>query len=290
MLLISFTFRQILRLSKFVVYLLSLVVEVFFGVVGIAPVHGGGLYVSVKGMPRPEHHSLQIAASFLCPGNEGISEFMGMMLGKQPLERRLYRTQINGLCFFEIDIGKNFSKHRGEEDIAFDFHSSLSLFARGADEEVLFRAYGFEFTPAQTAIEHDEQNARCGIVFVGNTELYESFFFGFSQSISFLAFMIGQDDLLHGGDKSEIVSGEVKDARESEMQFLCRPEFPFVYVTEQVFLYSVSRHILEGNAGEVFFEVAFAHAFVFLICTGFNRLLFEGKPLRNVVGEENGLQ
>ena len=90
--LISFTFRQILRLSKFVVYLLSLVVEVFFGVVGIAPVHGGGLYVSVKGMPRPEHHSLQIAASFLCPGNEGISEFMGMMLGEQPLERRLYRA------------------------------------------------------------------------------------------------------------------------------------------------------------------------------------------------------
>ena len=241
-------------------------------------------------MPRPEHDRFEIAPCFFRPGNEGISEFMRVMLGEQPLERRLYRTQINGLCFLKIDIGKNFSKHRGEGDLAFDFHSSLPLFARGADEEVLFRVYGFEFAPAQAAIEHDEQSARCGIVFVGDAELYESLFFGFSQGVSFLAFMIGQDDLLHGRDEPEIVSGEVEDAGESEMQFLCRPEFPFVYVTEQVFLYSVSRHILEGNAGEVFLEVAFAHAFVFLICTGFNRLLFEGKPLRNVVGKENGLQ
>ena len=102
--------------------------------------------------------------------------------------------------------------------------------------------------------------------------------------------MIGQDDLLHWGDKSEIVCGEVKDAGKSEVQFFCRPEFPFVHEAKQVFLYFGSRHILERNAGEVFLEVAFAHAFVFLICTGFNRLLFEGKPLRNVVGEENGLQ
>lgn len=174
--LISFTFRQILRLLKFVMYLLSLVVEVFFGVVGIAPVHGGGLDVFVKRMPSPEHDRFEIAPCFLCPGNEGISKFMGMMLGKQPLECRLYRTQIDGLCFFEIDIGKNFSKHRGEGDLAFDFHSALSLFARGTDEEVLFRAYGFEFAPAQAAIEHDEQSARCGIVFVGKCRTLREFF------------------------------------------------------------------------------------------------------------------
>ena len=124
---------------------------------------------------------------------------------------------------------------------------------------------------------------------MGNTELYESLFFGFSQSISFLAFMIGQDDLLHWGDKSEIVSGEIEDAGESEMQFLCRPEFPFVHEAEQIFLYFGSRHILERNAGEVFLEVAFAHTFVFLVCTRLDRLLFECEPLRNVVGEENGL-
>ena len=125
---------------------------------------------------------------------------------------------------------------------------------------------------------------------MGNTELYESFFFGFSQSISFLAFMIGQDDLLHGRDEPEVVSGEVKDAGKSEVQFFCRPVFSFVHEAEQILLYFVSRHILEGNTSEVFLEVAFAHAFVFLICTRLNRLLFEGKPLRNVVGEENGLQ
>lgn len=159
------------------------------------------------------------------------------------------------------------------------------MFARGADEEVFFRAYGFEFASPQTEVQHNQQSACSGIVFVGDTELYESFFFGFSQSISFLAFMIGQDDLLHGRDEPEVVSGEVKDTGESEMQFLCRPEFPFVHEAEQIFLYPGASHIFEGNAGEVFFEVAFAHAFVFLICTGLDRLLFESKPLCNIVGE-----
>ena len=55
------------------------------------------------------------------------------MLGEQSLERRLYRTQINGLCFLKIDVWKNFLQHRGEGDLAFYFHSALSLFARGAD-------------------------------------------------------------------------------------------------------------------------------------------------------------
>lgn len=74
------------------------------------------------------------------------------------------------------------------------------------------------------------------------------------------------------------------------MQFFCRPEFPFVHEAEQVFLYPGAGHIFEGNAGEVFLKVAFAYAFVFLVCTRFYCLLFEGEPLCNVVGEENGLQ
>lgn len=125
---------------------------------------------------------------------------------------------------------------------------------------------------------------------MGNTELYESLFFGFCECRAFLAFMVGQDDLLHWRDKTQIISGEVEDTGESEVQFLRRPEFPFVHEAEQIFLYPGAGHIFEGHAGEVFLEVTFAHAFVFLICTGFNRLLFEDKPLCNVVGEENGLQ
>ena len=181
-------------------------------------------------------------------------------------------------------------EHWREGDLAVHLDASLSLFAGGTDKEVFFGADRLQLTAAQPEIEHDEQSARCGIVFVGNAELYESLFFGFCESRTFLAFMIGQDDLLHWGDDPEIVCCEVKDAGESEVQFLSRSVLSLVYVAEQVFLYSVSRHILERDAGEVFLEVAFAHAFVFLICTRLNRLLFECKPLRNVVGEEDGLQ
>lgn len=66
--------------------------------------------------------------------------------------------------------------------------------------------------------------------------------------------MIGQDDLLHGRDEPEVICGEVKDAGESEVQLLSRPEFPFVHEAEQIFLYFGSRHILEGNAGKVIFR------------------------------------
>ena len=125
---------------------------------------------------------------------------------------------------------------------------------------------------------------------MGNAELYESLFFGFCEGGALLTLVIGQDDLLHWGDEPEIVCGEVEDAGKSEVQFLSRPEFPFVHEAEQILLYFVSRHILEGNAGEVFLEVAFAHAFVFLICTRLDRLLFECKPLCNIVGEKNGLE
>ena len=61
---VFYTFFLCFELSKLVVYLLSLVVEVFIRVVGIASVHSGGLDVSVKGMPRPKHHCLQIAPCF----------------------------------------------------------------------------------------------------------------------------------------------------------------------------------------------------------------------------------
>ena len=98
-------------------YLLSLVVEVFIRVVGIAPVHGGGLDVFVKRMPRPEHDRLQIAPCFFRPGNEGIAEFMGMMLGEQSLERRLYRTQVYRFCFFKIDVWKRTFFSIGEKGI-----------------------------------------------------------------------------------------------------------------------------------------------------------------------------
>ena len=67
--LVSFIFRQILRLTKLVVYLLNLVVEVFVGVVRITSVHGGRLHVFVERMSRPKHDCFQIASSLFRPGN-----------------------------------------------------------------------------------------------------------------------------------------------------------------------------------------------------------------------------
>ena len=113
-------------------YLLSLVEEVFVGVVGIAPVYGGGLDVSVERMPSPEHHRLQIAPCFFRPGNEGISEFMGMMLGEQPLECGAQRIDVDVLSLLEVHEVLHLSEHRGERYVPqgdVPAHAFLARFA-----------------------------------------------------------------------------------------------------------------------------------------------------------------
>lgn len=94
-----YTFFLCFELSKLVVYLLSFVVEVFFGVVGIAPVHGGSFYIFVERMPCPNHDRFQVASCLLCSGDKGVSEFMRMMIGKQSLEGRLNGVDIYGFRF-----------------------------------------------------------------------------------------------------------------------------------------------------------------------------------------------
>ena len=78
-----------------------------------------------------------------------------------------------------------------------------------------------------------------------DTEVNKRLFLLLGESRAFLALVIGEYDLLHGGDKAEIVRRKVKDTVEGELQFFCRAEFALIYEMKQIFLDSGTGHIFE---------------------------------------------
>ena len=81
-----------------------------------------------------------------------------------------------------------------------------------------------KFALPKTKIEQDEQCAR-DIVFAVLAVSDERFFFGFGERAALFAFVIGQDDFLHGRGKVEIFRSHIENAAEHEFEFLCRSGF-----------------------------------------------------------------
>ena len=117
-------------------YLLSLVVEVFFGVVGIAPVHGGSLNVLIPRMPVPEHDHLAGNAALLASRNESITKFVRVVFGEQPLERGAQGIDVDVLCFLEVHEVLYFPEHRGKGYVPQSDVSAHAFLARFAFEGV----------------------------------------------------------------------------------------------------------------------------------------------------------
>ena len=89
---------------QLVIELLRLGKGVFFRIIGVASVYGGRLYVFVKRMSRPKHHRFEVAPCFLAARDEGIAQFMGMMVGEQPLDGRADGVEVGLLRFFKVDM------------------------------------------------------------------------------------------------------------------------------------------------------------------------------------------
>ena len=66
------------------------------------------------------------------PGNEGISEFMRVMLGEQPLECGAQRIDVDVLCLLEVHEVLHLFEHRGERYVPqsdVPAHAFLARFA-----------------------------------------------------------------------------------------------------------------------------------------------------------------
>ena len=162
-------------------------------------------------MPVPEHDDFGVDAAFLATGDKGISKLVGVMIREKAFEGGPQLIDVDVFGGFEIYDRLYFSEHRGKRYVSQNGVSAHAFLAGFTFEHVV--ADNFQrckFALPKTEIKQDEQCA-CDIVFAVSAVFDERFFFGFCERAAFFAFVIGQDDFLHGRGNFEIVCGDVED-------------------------------------------------------------------------------
>ena len=64
----------------------------------------GGSDRAAQTMPRPNAHDLACNAGLFATADEGMSQFVRVVIGQQPLHSRGYRVEIGVLRFLKVDI------------------------------------------------------------------------------------------------------------------------------------------------------------------------------------------
>lgn len=129
-------FATVFFLLQIVVHFLRFGKDIFFRVVGIAPVYGGSLNVFIPRMPVPKHDYLAGNAAFLAPCNEGVTKFVRVMFGEQSLERGAQGIDVDVLCLLEVHEVLHLFEHRGERYVPQGDVPSHAFLARFAFEGI----------------------------------------------------------------------------------------------------------------------------------------------------------
>ena len=90
--------------------------------------------------------------ALFCPCDKVIPQLVGMMVGEQPLERRVDGIDVGVLRLLEVYKGQDAAEHGRKRNRPFDFASTQLRFARGAGEHFVFDRDRFEFRTPQTEI------------------------------------------------------------------------------------------------------------------------------------------
>lgn len=240
-------------------------------------------------MTVPKHHELMVDAAFLATGNEGVSEFVWVMIGEQPLERGTQSIDVDALCLFEVHEVLHLFEHRGERYVSQGDISAHAFLARFAFEGVaVLDFYGRQFALPESEVEKHEQRARY-IVFSVSAVLNKLFLFLFCECRAFLAFVIRQDDLLHRGREIEVLRCHVEDTAEHEFEFLCRPVLSRLHKREEILLHERTGNLRKVQMPERRTQIDFEHTGVFLEGGRFRRLFLEFEPVFGIIRKENGL-
>ena len=239
-------------------------------------------------MPVPEHDDFRVDAAFLATGDKGISKLVGVMIREKAFESGTQLIDVDVFGGFEIYDRLYFSEHRGKRYISQSGVSAHAFLAGFTFEHVV--ADNFQrckFALPKTEIKQDEQCA-CDIVFAVSAVFDERFFFGFCERATFFAFVIGQDDFLHGRGKVEIFGGHIENAAEREFEFLCRSVFSLGDEGKEILLNDGACNFGKHEMSESGFEIGFKHAGIFpeggILC----RLLFDAEPIFGIIGKEDG--
>ena len=237
-------------------------------------------------MTVPKHHELMVDAAFLATGNEGVSEFVWVMIGEQPLERGTQSIDVDALCLFEVHEVLHLFEHRGERYVSQGDISAHAFLARFAFEGVaVLNFYGRQFALPESEVEKHEQRARY-IVFPVSAVLNKLFLFLFCECRAFLALMIRQDDLLHRGREIEVLRCHIEDTAQHQFKFLCRPVLSRLHKREEILLHERTSDLRKVQMSERRTQIEFEHTGVFLEGGRFRRLLLKFEPVACIIGKD----
>ena len=100
-----------------------------FGEIGIAAVDFGSFHILVAFVPVPKHDDFRIDATLFAAGDVSVTEFMGMMIGKDAFKSGRNGSRICLCGFREIKVRKQREYHGSERDFPFDDIAAEKLFA-----------------------------------------------------------------------------------------------------------------------------------------------------------------
>ena len=87
-------------------------------------------------MPRPKHDKFVVYAAFFAPGNEGITQFVCMVVREQSFDGRVDGIDVGLFCLLKIYVRQYFAHHRGNGYPAGNDVVAHLLFARIAFQPV----------------------------------------------------------------------------------------------------------------------------------------------------------
>ena len=218
--------------------------------------------------------------AFFAARDEGIAQFMGMMVGEQPLDGRADGVEVGLLRFFKVDMRHDLAQHGRDGDPACDDVVAHLFLARVAFQPVVVKdAQRLQFAPAHSRVEQDEQSARCRHFGMCGAIFDERLFFLIGEGVAFFTLIAGKDDFLHRRIELIVIGGKVKDATQKELQFLRGALFAFLHIAEEEVLHEFPVDVRKRLVGESGCDIVFEQPLIFAESGGLGRLFFEREPV-----------
>lgn len=265
---------------QLVIELLRFGKGVFFRIIGVAAVDDRSFYILVEGMPVPEHDEFVVDAALFAARDEGIAQFVGMMVGEQPLDGRADGVEVGLLRFFKVDMRHDLAQHGRDGDPACDDVVAHLFLARVAFQPVFVKdTQRLQFAPPHSRVEQDEQSAGCRQFWMSDAVIDELLFFRIGEGVAFFTLIAGKDDFLHRGIELIVVGGKVEDAAQKELQLLRGALFAFLHIAEEEVLHEFPVDVCKCLVGEGRRDIMVEQPLIFAESGGLGRFLFEGEPV-----------
>ena len=259
-----------------------------FGEIGIAAVDFGSFHILVAFVTVPKHDDFRIDAALFATGDVGVTEFVGMMIGKNAFKSGRNGSRIRLRGFGKVYVRKQREYHGSERDFPFDDVAAEKFFAGlHLQPGVVQNGHRGKFGLTETEIQKNQDSVGGLGVGMREAKANEFLFFVFGESGTLGGFIIGQDDFLHGRGETEVFGSHIENAGQLKFEFFRGAEFLLCDEREEIILEHGPGDFVQGELAESGKEIAVKKSGIFLESRGFGGLFFDFQPIFAVITERD---